>query len=270
MRKRSNSRQPKNQRPIEKSGRICKRAANRGRGRRGGIVATPHSELWRKRLNVPAYRIMEAARYARTSNQTIRNWEKIRGDQSVVTRRDEREALSYLQLIEVGVVAAMRNSGVKLNTIRDARKYLSEEFNSPYPFAQYRFKTDGKELFLDYDQIVKSEKDKLLNVTEHGQYAWNRILSGLLQEFEYEADIETVLRWRVDGMDSPIRIDPRIAFGSPHVNGIATWVLRDRWKSGEGIGDIADDYDIAIDLVTAALRFERVEVDPDRPHKWIH
>jgi uncharacterized protein (DUF433 family) len=233
-------------------------------------VATAHSELWRERLNAPAYRIMEAARYARTSNQTIRNWEAIRGNSRIVTGRDAREDLSYLQLIEVGVVSAMRKSGVKLDTIQEARKYLSAEFNSPFPFAQYRFKTDGKRLFLDYDQIIKSEKDKLLNVSQRGQLAWNEILSGLLQQFEYDTEMGTVLRWRVDGVDSPIRIDPRIAFGSPHVSGIPTWVLRDRWKSGEGIGDIADDYKLTDDLVTAALRFERVEVDLDRPHKWIH
>jgi uncharacterized protein (DUF433 family) len=234
------------------------------------MAATAHTELWQKRLSVPAYRIMEAARYARTSNQTIRNWEKIRGNQRVVSRREDREDLSYLQLIEVGVVAAMRKANVKLKTIRDARKYLSEKFDSPYPFAQYRFKTDGKELFMDYDQIEKSEKDKLLNVTARGQLAWTDILSKLLLEFEYDTEIGTVLRWKVAGNDSPILIDPRIAFGSPHVNGVPTWVLRDRWKIGESIGDIADDYELAKDLVTAALRFESVEVDPDRPNKWIH
>jgi uncharacterized protein (DUF433 family) len=233
-------------------------------------VATAHSELWRKRLNAPAYRIMEAARYARTSNQTIRNWEKIQGNSRIVSPRDLREDLSYLQLIEVGVVSAMRKSGVKLDTIRDGRKYLSSEFNSPFPFAQYRFKTDGKRLFMDYDQIVKSEKDKLLNVSQRGQLAWTEILDRRLQEFEYDREIGTVLRWKVAGLDSPIIIDPRIAFGSPHVGGIPTWVLRDRWKAGEGIGDIAEDYELTDDLVKAALRFERVEVDPDRPHKWIH
>jgi len=213
---------------------------------------------------------MEAARYARTSNQTIRNWEKIQGNSRIVSPRDLREDLSYLQLIEVGVVSAMRKSGVKLDTIRDGRKYLSSEFNSPFPFAQYRFKTDGKRLFMDYDQIVKSEKDKLLNVSQRGQLAWTEILDRRLQEFEYDREIGTVLRWKVAGLDSPIIIDPRIAFGSPHVGGIPTWVLRDRWKAGEGIGDIAEDYELTDDLVKAALRFERVEVDPDRPHKWIH
>lgn len=271
MRKRPENRQPRKQRPIEKSERICNFAGSRGRrGPRGGM-ATAHTELWRERLTAPAYRIMEAARYARTSNQTIRNWEKIKGNRrTVITARPEREALSYLQLIEVGVVAAMRKAKVSLARIREAREYLCEEFDAPFPFAHYRFKTDGKSLFMDYDQIVPADKDKLLDVNENGQLAWKPILSGLLQEFEYDSELGTVLRWKVDGIDSPIRIDPRISFGSPHVGGIPTWVLRDRWASGEGIGDIAEDYELSNDLVTAALRFEQVEVDPDRPHKWIN
>jgi uncharacterized protein (DUF433 family) len=233
-------------------------------------VATAPTELWRERLTAPAYRILEAARYARTSNQTIRNWENLRRGRPVVTSRPDREALSYLQLIEVGVVAAMRKADVKLVGIREAREYLSREFGSPFPFAQYRFKTDGKNLVMDYDQIVPADKEKLLELNENGQLAWTPILAGLLQEFDYDSDLGTVTRWRVDGADSPIRIDPRIAFGSPHVSGIPTWVLRDRWKSGESVADIADDYELANDLVTAALRFERIEADPDRPHKWAH
>ncbi len=271
MRKLSGLRKPPNQRPIEKLERICKLAASKGRrGPRGGM-ATAHTELWRERLTTPAYRIVEAARYARTSNQTIRGWEKLRGNRrTVVTSRPDGEALSYLQLIEVGVVSAMRKAKVSLQRIRAAREYLSEEFDSPFPFAQYRFKTDGKSLFMDYDQIVPADKEKLLDVNELGQLAWTPILSDLLQEFEYDSELGTVLRWKVDGVESPIRIDPRIAFGSPHVGGIPTWVLRDRWHSGEGIGDIAEDYELSDDLVATALRFEHIEADPDRPHKWIH
>jgi uncharacterized protein (DUF433 family) len=229
------------------------------------------SALWRERLTAPAYRVFEAARYARTTQQTIGNWERIRDDRAgAVTKRSEREGLSYLQLIEVGVVAAMRKSGVTLERIRQARGYLSEAFKSQYPFAQYRFKTDGKYLFMDADQIVKSDKDKLIALNESGQLAWNEILSALLHEFEYDKEIGTVLRWRVAGYDSPVRLDPRIAFGAPHVNGIATWVLRERWKSGESLADIAEDYELPQHFVAAALRFEEIDVDPDRPNKWTH
>jgi uncharacterized protein (DUF433 family) len=230
-----------------------------------------HSDYWRERLTVAAYRVTEAARYARTTKETIGNWQRIRGDRpAAISQRGEREGLSYLQLIEVGVVAAMRKSGVTLKKIREAREYLRKEFENEYPFAHYRFKTDGKVLVMDYDQIVAADKEKLIELNENGQLAWNDILSGLLHEFEYDSGIGTVLRWRVAGYDSPVRLDPRIAFGAPHVNGIATWVLRERWKSGESLADIAEDYELPRDMVTAALQFEQVELDPDRPNKWIH
>jgi len=227
--------------------------------------------LWRERLNVPAYRVFEAARYARTSQQTIGNWERIRGNRiGAISTRGEREGLSYLQLIEVGVVAAMRKSGVTLEKIRQAREYLCSEFETDFPFARYRFKTDGKSLLMDYDQVAKSDKDKLLALNENGQLAWNEILSALLHEFDYDSEIGTVIRWRVAGYDSPVRLDPRIAFAAPHVNGVATWILRERWKSGESLADIAEDYELPLDQVSSALHFEQIEIDPDRQSKWIH
>jgi uncharacterized protein (DUF433 family) len=230
-----------------------------------------HTAFWRERLTVPAYRVFEAARYARTSPQTIGNWEELRGNKrGVVSARDNREGLSYLQLIEVGVVAAMRKSGVSLKKIREAREYLCEEFESDFPFARYRFKTDGKALLMDYDQLAKSDKNKLLELNESGQLAWNEVLSGLLHEFEYDTEIETVLRWRVAGYDSPVRLDPRVAFGAPHVNGIATWILGERWKSGESVPDIAEDYVLSRSAVMAALEFEQIAIDANRPNKWTH
>jgi uncharacterized protein (DUF433 family) len=234
------------------------------------MIAT-NSGLWRQRLTAPAYQVAEAARYARTTAQTIGNWQRLRGNRrGVIAQRRARVALSYLQLIEVGVVAAMRKSGVKLPRIQQAREYLCDQFGSDFPFVQYRFKTDGKSLFMDYDQLVDSDKDKLLCLNENGQLAWNQILSGLLQEFEYDADIGAVFRWKVDGVDSPVRLDPRIAFGAPHVNGIATWVLRERWASGESLSDIAADFGLDPRLVSSALRFEGIQIDPDRQDRWIH
>jgi uncharacterized protein (DUF433 family) len=255
---------------VEGRSRICDsaRSGGRCRGRRRMTVA--HTAFWRERLTVPAYRVFEAALYALTSQTTIGNWEELRGNRRVVSGRDEGEGLSYLQLIEVGVVAAMRKSGVTLNKIREAREFLREKFKTDFPFARYRFKTDGKTLLMDYDQLAKADKNKLLELNENGQLAWNEILSGLLHEFEYDSDADTVLRWRVAGYESPIRLDPRVAFGAPHVNGIATWVLRERWKSGESAPDIAADYVLPLPSVLAALEFEQIEIDHDRPNKWIH
>jgi len=236
------------------------------------MMATAQHAYWQDRLGIPAYRVGEAARYARTSAQTVSNWQKVRGDQAaVIAARERRAALSYLQLIEIGVVAAMRRAGVKLNTIRDARAYLVSEIKSEFPFAQYRFKTDGTSLFMGYEQIVgKSGIGKLIVPNKHGQLAWNHILRKRLREFEYDKKRGTVSRWKVGGATSPVEIDPRIAFGAPHVGGIATWVLRERWNSGESLEDIAEDFDLSVSLVEAALHFEGVEVDSMRPKLWSH
>lgn len=237
-----------------------------------GLMQADQAQFCRERLALPAYRVGEAARYARTTPATVASWERIRGNRpGVVTHRERRAALSYFQLIEVGVVAAMRKAGLKMSKIREAREYLADQFDSQHPFAEYRFKTDGKGLFLGYEQLRKpSDRDKLLSLNESGQLAWTEVLSQRLQEFEYDADRGQVLSWRVAGVNSPVLIDPRVSFGAPQVQGIATWVLRERWNSGENIHDIGADYDIEPRLVQAALRFEGVIIDLDRPARWVH
>ena len=235
------------------------------------MVATETVELWKERIYLPTYRVGDAARYARTSTQTIWNWQRLRGTQRAIADRERGNALSYAQLIELGVVAAMRKEGVKLRAIRDARAYLAHEFNSQFPFAEYRFKTDGKQLVLDSETLDPKVSGKLIVVSESGQYAWKEILAQLLRQFEYSADHDgVVVRWHVAGDDSPIVIDPRVCFGSPHVGGVPTWVLRERWNSGEGLKDIADDFNLDAAEALAALRFEGVEIDPDRPNQWVH
>jgi uncharacterized protein (DUF433 family) len=234
-------------------------------------MALAAHQLWTKRLTVPAYPVSEAARYARTTPQTINNWQRNRKYAGIISDRESGTGLSYLQLIEVGVVAAMRKSGVKLPKIKQTRNYMANELKSDFPFAEYRFKTDGRELFVSHDQLDNNgDAEKLVTVSENGQLAWTKILAQLLQEFEYDDDFNKVSAWRVGGMDSPIRIDPRISFGAPQVSGTPTWVLRERWNAGESVGDIAEDYQISSQMVWSALRFEGVNVDPDRHDRWVN
>ncbi|MCW4114366.1 hypothetical protein NPA31_005240 [Aurantimonas sp. MSK8Z-1] len=89
-----------------------------------------------------------------------------------------------MQLIEVAVVAAFRNANVSLKRIRQAREYVKREFGSEYPFAQYRFKTDGKSLLLALEQVDGPKgKNKLIEVNRNGQLAWDEIIGSRLQEF---------------------------------------------------------------------------------------
>ena len=165
----------------------------------------------------------------------------------------------------------MRRSGVKLRTIEATRQYLAEQMEAEFPFAEYRFKTDGKELLMSMSQIdAHAPADVLLNPGAGGQLAWNRILESLLAEFDYDVAGDIVRLWKVAGEDQPIRIDPAVAFGAPHVSGIATWVVKDRWEGGENISEIAEDFTLDRCHVVAALKFEAVDVDIDRPSLWSH
>jgi uncharacterized protein (DUF433 family) len=225
------------------------------------------SNMWRQRLALPSYAVVEAAKYAELTANTVRAWHRISSERPFL-RREARSALSYYQLIEIAVVAAFRKEGVTLKRIREARAYLVENLKSEFPFAQYRFKTDGKKLLLDYAQVEKkSGEGKYLEANQSGQLAWKDIVDARLQEFEYERGM--VLRWHVDGSQSPVVIDPRVQFGRPQVSGIPTWVLKDRWEGGEELAAISRDFDLPKDAVQSALAFEGVDINPHK-QAWRH
>lgn len=229
-------------------------------------IAASDGEFWRSRLFVPNYRIREAAKYADIAPQTVSSWHSRPGAnrKSTLSSKEQGAALSYLQLIEVAVVASFRKAGVTLKKIKTAREYLSKQLEVEHPFAQYRFKTDGKELWMDYAQLHAPSDKTLMAASLGGQLAWTDII-GRLQEFEYDTETELAIQWRVAGESKSILIDPRIQFGAPAIDGIATWVFKGRWQAGEPIDEIADDFGVPNSAVLEALEFEGINVEGGRP-----
>jgi uncharacterized protein (DUF433 family) len=217
------------------------------------LVSERVQEPWRRRLFLPAYQIAEAAEYAQISPQTVAAWHRIEAE--LLKQRDKRSALNYMQLIEVAVVAAFRKAGVALSNIRAAREFAAHELKSEFPFAEYRFKENGRHLYLDSTQ-VSVKKGVALQADQAGQLTWEAVI-GRLNEFEYE-NHGIVLKWRVAGSSSPIVIDPRVSFGTPAVRGTPTWIIAGRWNAGESDSDIAEDFGIEADEVREALKFEGV------------
>lgn len=226
-------------------------------------VATSDAEGWRKRLHIPAYQVGEAARYAQVSAQTVVAWHKAE-DRRILSEKQDRERLSYLQLIELAVVAAFRKAKIPLPEIRAARDYMKREMKCQHPFAEFRFKRYGKSLFTEFEE---SGRRKLLKVTQAGQLTWQEIVGPVLQEFEYEHE-GVAIRWHVAGPSSPIIIDPRLSFGAPTVRGVPTWILKGRFDAGESDSMIAEDFGVDVSAVREALKFEGVL--PGQQKKWLH
>src|SRR5262245_23271793 len=144
------------------------------------LVSTRPDEAWRRRMYLPSYQIGEAAHYAQISTQTVVAWHKI--DAAMLSQREKRAALSYVQLIEVAVVAAFRKAGVTLKRIRAAREWASRTLQSEHPFVEYRFKEEAKHLWLDSEQLAQVPSGTVVSADQHGQLAWETII-GRLKEF---------------------------------------------------------------------------------------
>ncbi len=229
-------------------------------------------QMWKDRLIIPSYRIGEAASYAKISPQTVAAWHKKKGakSSSVLSSRKAKEGLSFLQLIEVAVVAEMRKLGVKLPEIERARKYFKETTGLDYPFAQLRFKTDGADVLSDIEGAVgRVLTDKVLAANHQGQYIWTEMLSSRFKEFNYD-DEGAVIAWKVAGEDKQIEIDPRLAFGAPQIRGVKTSIIKSRWASGEEVDEIAEDFSLSELQVVDALLFEGMEGSDPRIARWLN
>lgn len=220
-------------------------------------AAAAPREPWRSRLSLPNYGVGEAARYAHISSATVGRWHK----NTTLSPREDGIKLSYLELIEVAVVATCRHAGMKLKVIKEARDYLAKTFKADYPLATLQLKTDGVDILKDF-------AGELLVANRGGQLAWKDIIAERFHEFDYEQDLVT--RWHAAGRRSLVVIDPRVRFGAPIVDGVPTWLIKERWEAGERPDETAEEFDIAINGVEDALRFEGIDPASSPPTAWLN
>jgi uncharacterized protein (DUF433 family) len=218
-------------------------------------ASVDHRDFWRARLDTPNYEVSEAARYAHVHSNTVTRWQRT----AALGSRESRSKLSYLQLIELAVAASCKAAGMSLADIRAARAYFAGAYKTKHPFATLKLQTDGVDLAIEAGA-------ELLIGNRKGQYAWKQVIGERFKQFDYEYGLAT--RWHPEGKQSPVVIDPRVRFGAPHVGGVPTWLLKDRWTAGEPIGDIIDDLDLDSGEVEAALRFEGVDPAKRRKVEW--
>ena len=224
------------------------------------MLAERNVEPWRRRLYLPAYQVRDAARYSGTAPQTVSYW-RYRGGElgPALPGRVKRQPLSYLDLIEVAFVATFRGLGVPLQRIRKARAYAAQVLNSEYPFAEYKWLTEGHHVMLDLCELEDDATiDSLVVGDSSGQITWEEIVGERFAQFDYEQDLALI--WHVRGRSNPVTIDPRISFGAPTVGGIPTWVLGGRWRAGESISDIQDDLGLSEEEISHGLDFEGIRL----------
>lgn len=226
-----------------------------------------HSYAGKDPRELPAYLIMEAARYLVIPKSTVRSWvvgypyTTQKGRKTfrpiIVPASKEPLLLSFINLVEIHILDAIRREHkVSLEKVRKAIDYLKREFPSKHPLADQQFETDGVNLFVEkYGQLI--------GISQDGQLAMKEVLRAYMRRVERDmAGIPVRLypftTTSIQSEPKLIVIDPRIAFGQPVIagTGIRTATIAERYKAGESIGELADDYDLQPSQIEEAIRCE--------------
>ena len=213
-------------------------------------------EPWIERLYLPSHLQAHVARYVGVPRQTVARWRHLFGlSHERAPRRARPTPLSFVELITVAFIAALRHNGVDLNDAHRKHDSLRDALEDDYPFTLLSFKTRAP-LLLGRSGV--GNISRLGIVAQQGRYAWVAPILAEFERFDYDHDL--ALRWYPRGRDSAIVIDARIAFGGPTIDGadILTYILKQRYLAGETLEETAEDFGISVGQLEEALRFESI------------
>lgn len=210
---------------------------------------------------VPAYDIVDAARYLRMPKSTLRAWFL---GQKLFARVLEPAVrapltLSFLNLAEAHILGAIRREHeVSLQHVRIALDTLHRLFpSSGNPLISRPFSTDGVDLFVQaYGELV--------NISRNGRRSLGQALQAHIRRVEWnDGELPTRLfpftaTSQSDTEARTVVIDPSIAFGRRVIfgTGIRTEIVAERYAAGERIDEIARDYGRSTAEIEDAIRSE--------------
>ncbi len=152
------------------------------------------------------------------------------------------------------MLSALRHAGVPMQRIWPAVARLSEQFGLDHALASQRVYTDGAELIFDYASA--SDDDALLTVVRTGQEHLTEVIRGYLKRISYGGDGWAEQIQLPAYTAAGVIVDPDRAFGQPLVihGGARVEDLVDRFRAGDSVSDIAEDFGVPQDEVEDVIR----------------
>jgi hypothetical protein len=219
------------------------------------------------------YSVQEAARLIDVgSTRRIYGWlrgYKGRAAGPLINREfeplDGQEEISFLDLMELRLIEALREENVKPNTIRRAIIDARELFSFEKPFATDRIvlRTDGKHIFVEevLRKVAKEENDRRLwNLITKQYEHYELIERTLLNGVAFDPETHVAKTWKPRPNKYPaIIIDPRIAYGKPVTpHHVPTEAIYEIWKvENDNVTAAADWFAIGVDEAEIAIRFQQ-------------
>ena len=163
---------------------------------------------------------------------------------------------SFVDLIDLLFVKKFVEHGISVQRLRRA---LEEAVNltGDHHFAQRRFWTDGRKIFL---QIKDKSAEALLELLSGGQWVIALIIKQVAHQIEFDAITGVSTRWFPLGKDKSVVVDPSVAFGAPTIagRGVQTANVFDLYEGeGRNIGRVSAWLDLSREAVQHAVEFEQ-------------
>jgi uncharacterized protein (DUF433 family) len=170
-------------------------------------------------------------------------------------------SITWGEMVEARYLRAYRSGmHISMQRLRPFIVGMREEFGVPYPLAHFKPCVEAsRRLILALQEANDVPADlRLVYEVSSGQLILNPLLRedflervDLHQSGELEAQ-----RIRPLGKGSPVVLDPLIASAAATVHGIRTEVLAEQIGAGASVEDVADDYDLSLAVLKAALAYE--------------
>lgn len=215
------------------------------------------------------YTLPDTARILRLPNEKVRRWasgywkmnnERMRSHAEPIVNRGvwgegKSRALNFFALIEIFTFMALRELGIPLQKIRNAREELIRRFETFYPFANHELLCDGKQIFVS---IEGKNAPILMYLGKKGQTALKDIVEPFCHKLDFCSETKLAERFWPLGKERFVVVDPHHGFGRPTISGtnITSEAIVGMVKAGESMEQIADMYQIDMKAVEDAADFE--------------
>ncbi len=213
----------------------------------------------------PIYTPTDSARYLRISRNTLMYWILGRPKTNKGVYRPllniadtNPPMLSFNNLVESHVIFALRRKyKISMPVIRKALRYLKYNYQSKHPLLENKLQTDGNHLFIQ-------KFSELEIISQDGQLGMLEVLKQCLTRVELDDD-QLPYRYypytRDPNKNDPrlIVMDPVVSFGRPVIkgSGIPTIIIAERFKAGESVKELVEDYGRTSAEIEEAIRWQR-------------
>lgn len=160
------------------------------------------------------------------------------------------KAINFYTLIEFYTYFHLRKENVPWKQISDAHGVISNDLNTPYPFATH-LSTDGRKIWY-------SKLGNLVKADGKQQFDLKSILEPFLKRIDFGVD-SLAERYYPLKHSHTVVVDPKHQFGQPTIFGtnITTEIIFKLYQGGETLENICTLYDINANQATDAILYHK-------------